>query len=345
VLRSDRTALWLALLYAFGTPVFFRTGFLNHNMMLGTFAFMGFVAMWNPAGSERWSSQTRAFLGGCAGGTALLFDYSGVVLLLGLGAYGALRDWRAASMPAAVRHSLWYVLGTLAPVGLLCFYQWRSFGHPFLPGQHWMPPVEWIELGYQGYGGPRLDLLLALACDYRFGLFVSCPLFALALASPWVNRRGTPRLPTLELTFMLLICAALWVFFSGSNYTRLQFNTGIRYLAPTFPFLFVPTAVVLMRLPLRAAYVLAVLAVTQSWCLAMYRDVERGLGMLEPLVRVFSEGFQLPALTTLSRMGGQYGGYFAHGASPLPLFVLVAAILVAIWSPQLGRAHARVDRA
>ena len=39
---SDRTAFWLALLYAFGTPVFYRTGYLNHNLMLGHFVFFGF---------------------------------------------------------------------------------------------------------------------------------------------------------------------------------------------------------------------------------------------------------------------------------------------------------------
>jgi hypothetical protein len=34
VFGSDQTAFRLALLYAFGTPVFFRTGLLNHNMMM-----------------------------------------------------------------------------------------------------------------------------------------------------------------------------------------------------------------------------------------------------------------------------------------------------------------------
>jgi hypothetical protein len=338
---SDRTACWLALLYAFGTPVFFRTGFLNHNMMLGTFAFMGFVAMWNPAANDRWSPRKRYFLGGVAGGAALLFDYSGVVLLLGLFAYGMVKQLREASLHEAVRQGIWYVLGTLGPVSLLWFYQWQSFGNPFFPGQHWMPPVEWSDLGYQGYGWPQLELFLALGFDYRFGLFVSCPLFVLAVVSPWLNR-GVPRLPGLELAFILAVSLALWVFFSGSNYTRLEFNTGIRYLAPLFPFLFVPTVLVLTRLPLPVAYLVGVLAVTQAWCLAMYRDVERGLGMLEPLLHVFSGGFQLPWLTTLSRLGGPYQSYFVHGASPLPLFALTAAILFGIWSPRLQRGRRAV---
>lgn len=75
IFGSDRAGLAFALLYALGTPVFFRTGYLNHNMLLGEFAFMGFLAMWNPGRNPRWSERVRYFLGGLAGGAALLFDY------------------------------------------------------------------------------------------------------------------------------------------------------------------------------------------------------------------------------------------------------------------------------
>ena len=106
--------------------------------------------------------------------------------------------------------------------------------------------------------GRKLELLFELAFDYRFGLFVSSPLMLLAVLSPFLNR-GTGRLlPDLELTFILLLFVAFWLFFSGSNYTRLQFNTGIRYMAPMLPFLFVPAVVVLMRLPRLAIYFIAV---------------------------------------------------------------------------------------
>jgi hypothetical protein len=345
IFYSDNMALWLSLLYAFGTPVFFRTGYLNQNMMLGHFAFMGFIAMWNPGGSDRWSSRARFFLGGVAGGTALFFDYSGAVLLLGLFFYGIAKRMRVASLADALRHGGWYVLGTLGPVFLLWFYQWRSFGHPFYPGQHWMPPVQWIELGYQGYGWPQLELLLALGFDYRFGLFVSSPLMLLAMLAPFVGRSARRLLPDLELTFTLLLFVAFWIFFSGSNYSKLQLNTGIRYLAPMFPFLFLPAAVVLMRLPRRAIYIIAVLSVTESWCLAMFRDVERGLGVLAPILHVFLGGFQLPALNTLSRMGGQYGEFFQHGVSPLPLFALAGAILYGVWSPRFIGMASSVSKA
>ncbi len=331
--RSDKTALWLALLYAFGTPVFFRTGFLNHNLMLGHIAFMGFVAMWNPGSSERWSTRTRFFLGGLAGGTAVLFDYSGIVLLMGLFCYGLVKRLRASSFADAFHHGCWYVLGTLGGVGLLWFYQWKSFGNPFLPGQHWMPPVEWIELGYQGYGLPQLDLLIMLVFDYRFGLFTSSPLMLLAALAPLVDRGARRKLPGFELIFILTLFVAFWLFFSGSNYTRLQFNCGVRYMSPMFPFLFIPAAIVLMRLPRIVIYFVAVLSVTESWCLAMYRDVEHSLGVIDPVIRTFLGGFQLPALSRISLMEA-YSNLFPHGVSPLPLFALTAVVIAIIWLPR-----------
>jgi hypothetical protein len=329
VFASDQRALWLTLLYAFGTPVFYRTGYLNHNMMLGHFAFMGFLALWNPGHDRRWSPKLRAVAAGVAGGAAVLFDYSGVILLLGLFAYTLVKNFGDGGLAPAVRRGAYYVAGSVPPVALLWLYQWRSFGHPFLPGQHWMPPVEWIDVGYQGFGLPHADILKALLIDYRYGLFLTSPVLLLALASPFLKRS----LPARELWTLLGISAALWLFCGAISYTRLQFNTGLRYLAPLLPFLFVPAAVTLVRLPAIAASLVGVLCVAQAWCMAMYRDVERGAGLLEPVLNVFLGGFQLPLLAVLSRMGGQYGTWFERGSSPLPLFVLIAAVVYCVWRP------------
>jgi hypothetical protein len=197
-----------------------------------------------------------------------------------------------------------------------------------------MPPVEWIELGYQGYGPPQLSLLFALAFDYRFGLFTSSPLLVLALLVPIVDRGARAKIPVTEQIAMLALFAAFWVFFSGSNYTRLQYNTGVRYMSAMLPFLFLPAAVILMRLPRPAVYLVGLASITESWCLAMYREVEFGLGVLEPIARVFSGGFRLPMLSRLALMGEQYGDYFSKGVSPLPLFLLTGAILYGLWSPR-----------
>lgn len=338
VFGSDKHALWLAILYAFGTPVFFRTGSLNQNMMLGHIAFLGFIAIWNPSGRASMSTRTRAILAGLAGGSAVLFDYSGVVLFLGLLVYGTLRAIRSATDGDAVRFAAGYAAGALVPLGLLWFYQYQAFGHPLYPAQHWMPPVAWVDHGYRGMSPPQPDLLWLLLFDRRYGLFISCPLFLLALATPWVNRGTGRRVAAFELGAILAIVAAFWLFCGGVSYARLQFNSGIRHLAPIFPFLFLPVAIVLSRLPAALVWLASVLTIAQAWCLAMYRDVEIGpLGVFDSVVQVFLGGFQLPALTTLSRLGGGVAAYFPHGVSPLPLFALTAAVLFVIWRAPRGR--------
>jgi hypothetical protein len=335
VVGSDRRALWLSLLYAFGTPVLFRTGYLNQNLMLGQFAFMGFLAIWNPWPDTRWSSRARYLFAGLTGGASVLLDYSGVVMLLMLFGYGIVKSLKSASRYDAVRHAVYCIAGSVPPILVLWLYQWRSFGNPFLPGQHWMPPVEWIELGYQGYGVPQLELLWMLVLDHRFGLFVAAPLVLLALAAPLVDRGDRQLIPGLEQAFLLLTFVALWVFFSGSNYVRLQFNTGIRYMTPILPFLFVLAAVVFVRMPVAAQRLVAIAAVTVSWCLAMHRDVEHPLGMLKPILHVMLGGFELPALTTVGRME-MFQPFFNGPPSPLPLFAVTAAVLAAIWAPGRG---------
>ena len=333
IFQSNRTALWLAVLYAFGTPVFFRTGFLNHNLMLGHIAFAGFLVMWNFHAEHKQPVFWRAFLCGLTGGTAILFDYSGIVIFAAMLCYCVMKRILDVSWRDAFKHGLMYIVGALPPLCMLWFYQWVSFGHLFFPGQHWMPPVEWIDLGYQGYGLPQFELFTMLGFDYRFGFFVSCPLFLLAIISVWANRRGPFRLPWIELAFMLSLFGIFWLFFSGSNYTRLQFNTGIRYMTPMFPFMFVPAAIVLIRLPRRAVLMIAFFSVALAWCMAMYRDVERGLGVIDPVVRTFLGGFQLPALSRISRMEA-YSSLIPDGVSPLPLFALAAAVIAIIWLPR-----------
>jgi hypothetical protein len=336
ILGSARAGLWLALLFAFGTPVFFRTGYLNHNMMLGHFAFMGFLAMWNPDGLFRWSDTARYVLGGLAGGLAVLLDYSGIVMLAGLFCYAVVK---AGATRSAVRAAWYYGLGSLGPILLLWLYQWRSFGNPFLPGQHWMPPVEGVEVGYRGFTWLQPDLMGRLLLDYRYGLFVTCPLLLLALLAPWWNRGDRRMVPAREFAALLLIPLGLLLFCSGIVYTRLQFNTGLRYLAPLLPFLFVPAAIVLYRMPRRLAAFISIAAVAQAWSMAMYRDVERGRGVLDPLLQVFIGGFQLPSLTVLSRLRGQYGDYSSMGVSPLPIFAVLGAFIFVIWSRRFDRSN------
>lgn len=339
IFGSDRTGFWLSLLYAFGTPVFYRAGILNHNMMMGHVAFIGFLILWNPGEDKRWSAGLRVFVCGAAGGLAVLLDYSGAVMLAGLFTYAVVKAWQSSRWRAIPNTVLWYAAGAAGPILFLWFYQWQCFGNFILPVEHWMPllPGEAMHAGYQGLTLPRPHYVWLLLTDYRFGLFVTCPLFLLALAAPWLNRGWRRVVPSTEFTAMLLLSAAMLVFFGGWSSVTIQYTYGLRYLAPILPFLFVPTAVVVARLPRTLALLVGVMAVAQAWCMAMYRDIERGYGVLDTVLHVFTGGFQLPALTVFARMGLTYGDYAANGVSPLPIFALVAAVLFVVWYKPAAR--------
>ena len=220
--------------------------------------------------------------------------------------YGMAKEYLRGDIGSMIRHGFHYFLGMLPPILLLWFYQWQSFGNPFLPGQHWMPPVEWIDEGYQGFTLPQLELFTMLGFDYRFGLFVVCPLLLLALALPFFGSRRPDALPRFEMYTLLLTFIGLWLFFSCVSYTRLQFNTGIRYLAPIFPFLFVPAAAMLMKLPVRAIYFVAVFSLAIAWPLAMYREVERGISRGCPLSPLLGALFLRALDAAMKRLGVFY---------------------------------------
>ena len=269
---TERRALLLSLLYGLGTPVLFRAAYLNQNLALGMFAFIAFALIWNPGPLVRWRATTRLAVAGALGGLAFLSDYSGAILMGLLGFYAWWRQAGERGWKAGFRDSLWYLAGALPGILLLWQYQWASFGNPFLPPQHWMAPVRWIEVGYQGVGGFSLELFRMLLVDPRFGIFVAMPLSVLAVGAPWLARRRSALLPMRETVVCLGLSVALIVFFSTVQYTRLQWVTGIRYLAPLFPFLFLAAVPVLLRLPKVLGFGMVVGSVVISWSLAMVRN-------------------------------------------------------------------------
>jgi hypothetical protein len=207
-----------------------------------------------------------------------------------------------------------------------------------------MAPVPWIDVGYKGVGGLSPELLRMLLVDPRFGLFVASPIMLLALVAPFLPARVS-FLPRRVMIFCLVLTLAFVLFFGTVQYTRLQWVTGIRYIAPVLPFLFLPTAAVLLRLPRAIAWGLALMSFVVSWSVAMVRS--QGT-VLENVERVFLGGFQLPWLTVLSKTAAQYAPWLSD-ISPLPLLVLLGVTIYAIWTirdpwQQIGEGLEGVER-
>lgn len=335
LLRDDRRALAIALLYAFATPIFFRSAFLNQNAILTHCVLFAFVAL---VGTRGWGfddpdaedsafaiTDRRALLAGALLGVGVLNDYSGVPLVLVFGLWILVVAWRAGGVRVALRSAAMFSLGGLGPLLVLLAYQWAAFGNPLFPAQRYMPPTRFSVHGWNGMTLPTTELLWRNLFDLRYGLFAFCPLLLAALAAPFVRREDTsPSRRAMWLIFGSAI--ALWLFNSANQFANLQWNTGVRYMVPAGALLFFAALPVLRRLPTAASAGLVVLSVVVSWSTAMARE-----SVPVSLARVFTSGFELPWLEVLEKTASTYAPFLEHGASPIPLFVLTAAVLWLLW--------------
>ena len=319
-------ALLLALLYGIATPVLYRTAQLNQNLLVSHFALFSFALLWRPWADSLRHERPNYLLAGLLSGWAVVLDYSGLVVLVAISIYAVVHR---RSLPVEVRSRgdmLYFAAGVGFCAAVLMAYQWVSFGNPLHAAQHYMPATQLSGHGYRGIDWPQLDLLWSTAFGHRFGLFTSAPILVLALYLPaWFTRRRI--VPRTEMWFIATYSLAFFLFCAANQYGRLQFNSGVRHVVPVTPFLFLLAAGVLLQLPTRVAWVIGIFAAYWSWSLAMYRDVELGLGIFESPIRITLEGFRLPWLTTLERMG-----YLNGPASALPPLALCFAFLWVLWS-------------
>lgn len=321
--KQPRAALWLSLIYAFATPVFFRTGQLNQNLLVADFALFSFAFLWR-FGSEN-KKPCYFFAGLCAGWTVVL-DYSGLVAVAVLSGYAVSRWFIFTKEKRAISDLTKFAAGVAVCAAIMAIYQWSSFGNPIYPAQSYMPPANFTEIGYRGFGFPRIDLLFITAFSMRYGLFTSAPLLLLAFVAPvWLGKKGG-FLQRRELVFVVVYIALFFLFCAANQYGRMQFNSGVRHILPIVPFLFLPAANVLLKMPRIWAIFLGLFGIYWSWCLAMYRDVEQGFGVFEAVKNITLEGFRLPWLTTLERMG------FVQNASAIPIFLICALIIWILWT-------------
>lgn len=329
LIGSVRKALFLSILYAFATPVFYRTAQLNHNLLVSHCALFAFALLWRPWDKSEQPKRPHYLLAGLITGWALVLDYSGLIVILVVGLYALVR-W--AIQPLEMRR--WsdlfrFASGVAICTAILMGYQWMAFGNPIYPAQSYMPPTQYTSYGYRGMEWPQLDLLWLLSFGMRYGLFTSAPLLILALYFPGWVRRKDRLVGSLETWFIVVFTVAFFLFTAANQFARLQFNSGVRHVVPVTPFLFLLAAGVLLRMPGWLAIAIGVLSTYWSWCLAMYRDVEQGWGVFESLIHITTGGPQLPWMTTLDRLG-----MLPHWITPLPLLLLCGVFIWALWIVQ-----------
>ena len=311
-----RRSLWLALLAVFGTPMFYRTGYLNHNVFFALVTFAAFLCLRPSPENTSGLGGRRAVWGGVFAGLTVALDYAGVVTLGLFALYHLWRQWQAEAgldmVPravAAVRNSLPFVGGTVPPILFLWATQWWTYGHPFKPGQFWMPNQNiYVGEGVRGITLPDAELFFLNLFDLDWGLFTFAPLLLLAVVplvvSLW-KKDGEKRFVSREETlFIGGLCFAFMLFCSINQYSRLQWNTGFRYLLPLVPLLFLVAVGSAAAHEARSCRsTLGVLAMAHTWVLSMVRHTPPSRGDAQAVPEswrvVLTEGLQLPWLNVL----------------------------------------------
>jgi hypothetical protein len=315
------SAAAVALLYGLGTPVLFRAGHLNHNLLAGNAGFAALLLLWDP--HSRPLSMRRAATAGLLAGYALLCDYSGVVVILTLALYVWLR---CEGRPEKWRVMAAYAGGVIPGVAILAGYQAWAFGSFLRPSQHYMMPTAPTSLGYRGFDWPSLSLMWANFFDPRFGLFAYCPALLLAFAAPFATH-VRHRLPKRE-TWVLLIYFGFFVLFCSANrYSWLQPLTGFRYLVPVVPGLALLAMQAAQALPARAKWIIAIAASAQSLIMAAAHenDIRLAVGAL------FQRRFLLVWMIRL-----QEAGLPVTWMWTVVLLLAMISILAVIWNTRGG---------
>jgi hypothetical protein len=322
-------AAGLTLVLGFGTPVFFRTSTLNHNLFVMYAMFGAFVVLWLPSAAAA-ASLRRRLVAGFLGGVTLATDYVGVIILPLLWGYFVARRRQTAGLQTALAESGGLVAGSLPPVAFLLFSQWAMYGNPFLPGQYWMPDQNaYVQVGARGWTLPDLDLLWMNLFDPAFGMYTWAPVLLLALVPTRRHAASAMILPRFERRWLAAAWVVLLVFASSNQYSRLQFNSGFRYLLPLVPFLVLALADHWVKLGAGARCGLASAAILHAWVLTVFREpVPRSWEML------LSEGPQLPWYRVLGLTAGP--GHAWLGTWWLPVLMIVGIVGVSIFVWRLG---------
>jgi len=315
-------ATLLAILFGFGTPIFFRTSALNHNMFLMWATFGSFLMLRPRADRSSGVSLRNRIIAGGLAGLCLALDYAGVIPLLALYAYLVFDRAQYVPFWQSFRESLAFVGGSVPPVLFLLFSQWAMFGNPFLPGQYWMPDVNYTEEGWRGFAPPAPDLFLKNLFSNEYGMFTFGPLLLLGFVPAWMYAKERLIWTRPERWFALGFISAFLIFCAANQYSRMQWNTGFRYLLPIVPFVFLAATDHLVRLPKWVLGTIATLALLHSWVITTIRE-----SVTLSYQLLFETGPQLPWLTVLRLTRPPDAPIISHPV--FPLAVLGVGLLAA----------------
>lgn len=321
--RDERAALGYALLYALGTPLFFRSAFLNQNALLAHAVLFSWVLLTARGAGPTEPQRDRDWaVVGALLGFGIVLDYSAAPLALVFGGWSFADGWTAGRLSGAMRRASCCLAGALPMVALLLAYQHAAFGSPWFPAQRYMPPTEFSVRGWNGMTWPSLELLWRNLADARYGLLAFCPMLALGILAPFARVSVIPRPAVIA---ALVAVVALWSFNSANQFANLQWNTGVRYMVPAVPLLFFLSLPLLRALPRAARWAVLFATLVVSWSVAMLRE-----DVLTSVRLTLTEGPTLPMLIVLRKTASAYAPWLGGSAQPLGLLAVAALVAVVL---------------
>ena len=222
-------------------------------------------------------------------------------------------------------------VAALLPIGVQLHSQWVCFGSWIHPPQTWMADANFTDLGYRGFAPPAADLYFDKLFEHRWGIFAYGPLLIIGLLPPRSRAGQMPLVSRREWSFGMVFLALFMLFCASNQYARMQWNTGVRYLMPVVPLLFLFACQHLARLPGGVLFLLAAPAVLHEWVLCLRRDND----LWAEWKSFLADGPRLPWLDVLSRTAlGR--GHIPAGAMP-SMLVLAAGISLVVGLWWIGR--------
>jgi hypothetical protein len=217
-------------------------------------------------------------------------------------------------------------MGAVPPVLFLLWSQWEMFGNPFLPAQYWMPNVNYTDRGWRGFSWPSADLFVFNLFHPSYGMFTYGPLLLVGFLPARRYSRETRLVEREEAWFISAFVLLFLGFCAANQYSRMQWNTGFRYLVVLVPFVYLLACEHLGRLSPRSLLLLSVPVILHSWVLSMVREP-----VPEAWRRFLTEGFQLPWLTVLRRTSPPDNPWLNSQFLPIVVFAVVGALVASCW--------------
>jgi uncharacterized membrane protein len=192
---------------------------------------------------------------------------------------------------------------------------------------------QYVEVGARGFTLPDPELFVMNLFDQSFGMYTWGPILLLALIPARWYDRASLALPMLERRWLAASWIVFLLFASSNQYSRLQFNSGFRYLVPLVPFLMLAIADHWRRLSSPAKWLIGIVAVVHSWVLTVYR---------EPVVRSYQmlleEGPQLPWYRVLGLTSAPSTPFVGTWWVPT---LIIAVTMLMVWT--IWRIGARLE--